>query len=196
MIVDGALYCLGYFGGRTAFVVRMLKKLRVDASQLDDLRRLWDEHPARTMFLGKFSYGIAQSFIVVAGAVKMDLRKFFGYGALAAVAQYITLVLLGYFLGNAFGGSVAAVINNIQYAVAGAALIISGYLCFSLVPAALLPLDVRAKIVDGAYYAYIFDVDFARALRWIPGSEADFALRRRVYERVFREGGGYRVVIE
>ncbi len=130
MIVDGFLYGLGYFGTRTSFVQRILRKMKVEEGELDELRQLWEQHPARTMFLGKFSYGIAQSFIVVAGAVKMDLRKFFGYGALAAVAQYVSLLFLGYFFGSALGGNASAIINNIQYIIAGAVLIISGYYVF------------------------------------------------------------------
>ena len=61
---------------------------------------------------------------------EMSIRKFFAYGALAALVQYITLLLLGYFFGNAFGGSVSGIIENLQYVIAGATLIISGYYIF------------------------------------------------------------------
>jgi membrane protein DedA with SNARE-associated domain len=130
MAMDGLYYYAGYFGSRTKFAQKMLRKIKVQHSQMEAVRTLWEEHPARTMFLGKFSYGIAQAFIVVAGTVKMNLRKFFGYGALAALAQYITLLLLGYFFGNAFGGSLSAMVQNIQYATGGAAVIILGYYIF------------------------------------------------------------------
>lgn len=130
MGMDALYYCLGYFGSRTAFAKRMLKKMSVGESQLDELRSTWETYPARTMFVGKISYGIAQAFIVVAGVVKMNLQKFFTYGALVAVAQYGTLLLAGYFFGNAFGGSAAGVVENIQYVVGGATLIISGYYVF------------------------------------------------------------------
>jgi membrane protein DedA with SNARE-associated domain len=83
------------------------------------------------MFIGKLSYGIAQAFIIVAGMVKMNLRKFFSYGALVAVAQYGTLLILGYFFGNAFGGKLSVIIENLQYVIAGVILVMSGYYIFS-----------------------------------------------------------------
>jgi membrane protein DedA with SNARE-associated domain len=130
MGMDAFYYYSGYFGSQTPFAQNMLQKMKIEEDQLKDLRSIWEEHPARTMFVGKFSYGIAQAFIVVAGVVKMSIRKFFAYGALAALAQYITLLLLGYFFGNAFGGSVSGIIENLQYVIAGATLIISGYYIF------------------------------------------------------------------
>lgn len=127
MVMDAFWYFMGYFGWQTSFAKRMLKKMKVEESHLDDVRKLWDEHPARTMFIGKLSYGIAAAFIVVAGMIKFSLREFFSYGALVAVAQYVTLILLGYFFGDAFGGTLTGVVNNLQYAIAGAATILSGY---------------------------------------------------------------------
>jgi membrane protein DedA with SNARE-associated domain len=127
MIMDAFWYFLGYFGWQTAFAKRMLHKMNVRESHLDEVRVLWDEHPARTMFIGKLSYGIAAAFIVVAGMIKFSLREFFSYGALIAILQYFTLILLGYFFGNAFGGTLAGVVDNIQYAIVGAATILSAY---------------------------------------------------------------------
>jgi len=129
MGMDAIYYYSGYFGSRTSFAQRMIRKMDVQEDQLNDLRSLWEQHPARTMFIGKLSYGIAQAFIVVAGAVKMNIRKFFTYGAIVAVVEFGTLLLAGYFFGNAFG-SVSVVVENIQYVVAGATLIISGYYIF------------------------------------------------------------------
>jgi membrane protein DedA with SNARE-associated domain len=130
MGMDAIYYYSGYFGGQTAFVKRMLGKMNVQESHLSELRLLWDEHPARTMFIGKLSYGIAQAFIVAAGVVKMNIREFFTYGALVAVAQFGTLLLVGYFFGNAFGGSLEGIIGNLQYVIAGATLVIGGYYVF------------------------------------------------------------------
>ena len=130
MGMDALYYYSGHFGARTAFIKRMLEKMNVKESHLDELRVMWEEHPARTMFIGKLSYGVAQAFIVVAGVVKMNIRKFFEYGAIVAVAQFGTLLLAGYFFGNAFGGNLAALIGNIQYVLAGAALILALYYIF------------------------------------------------------------------
>ncbi|HUZ92973.1 MAG TPA: hypothetical protein VNG29_03170 [Candidatus Paceibacterota bacterium] len=130
MGMDALYYFSGYFGGRTALAKRMLKKIGIREEEIDEVRLLWEKHPARTMFVGKLSYGVAQAFIVAAGVVKMRLRLFFAYGALVAVAQYGTLLLLGYFFGNAFGGNTALIAENIQYVIAGFAVVVSAYYMF------------------------------------------------------------------
>jgi membrane-associated protein len=129
--LDGGYYAIGYFGGRTAFAKRMLKKIGVTEDHVNDVRELWSRRPCLTMFIGKLSYGIASSFIVVAGIVRMPLSKFFTYGALVAVLQYGTLLLLGYYLGNSFGGTAAKVISNAEYIVAFAVVGISIYYVLS-----------------------------------------------------------------
>jgi len=80
-----------------------------------------------TMLIGKLSYGIASAFIVVAGVVKMPLRVFFTYGVLVAILEYGTLLFAGYFLGTSLGGSVTRIINNVQYGIAGLAIVVSIY---------------------------------------------------------------------
>lgn len=130
--LDGVYYAIGHFGGRTHFARRMLAKLGVTDDHLESVRVLWEKRPGWTMLIGKLSYGIASAFIVVAGIVKMPLRKFFTYGILVAILQYGTLLLLGYFLGASFGGSISKVIDNVQYVIAFAAVAISGYYIFTL----------------------------------------------------------------
>lgn len=125
--LDGVYYALGYFGGHTAFAERMLKRIGITDDHLVRVRVLWERRPAMTMLIGKLSYGIASAFIVVAGMVKMPLRTFFAYGSLVAVLQYGTLLLAGYFLGASFGGNIVAIINNAQYALAFAAIVICAY---------------------------------------------------------------------
>jgi membrane protein DedA with SNARE-associated domain len=129
--LDGIYYAIGHFGGRTAFAERMLAKIGITDDHLEEVRLLWVRRPGTTMFIGKLSYGIASAFIVVAGMVKMPLAKFFAYGSIVAVLQYGTLLLLGYFLGASFGGSIARIISNVQYVIAFAALAISGYYLFT-----------------------------------------------------------------
>lgn len=129
--LDGAYYAAGYFGGRTAFAERMLKKIGITDDHLAQVRTLWERRPAMTMLIGKLSYGIASAFIVVAGMVKMPLRTFFAYGSLVAVLQYGALLLAGYFLGASLGGSVVKIIENAQYVLAFAAIVISGYYILS-----------------------------------------------------------------
>ena len=125
--LDGVYYAMGYFGGRSKFAERMLEKLNITNDHLQQVRVLWERRPFMTMLIGKLSYGIATAFIVVAGMVKMPLRIFFRYGILVAILEYGTLLLAGYFLGASLGGSIARVIDNIQYAIAFGAVALTGY---------------------------------------------------------------------
>lgn len=129
--LDLVYYAIGHFGGRTRFVQKMLKKLRIHDGHLEDVRKLWERRPGWTMFIGKISYGIASAFIVVAGMVRMPLPQFVGWGAVVAVVQYGGLLALGYFFGNAFGSSIEGLLKNIEYVIAGLAIAISGYYIFS-----------------------------------------------------------------
>lgn len=131
MIVDTLYYILGHFGGSTAFAQRMLKRIGVEQSHLDKVRTLWDKHAARTMIIGKLSYGISASFIVVAGMVRMPLLKFYGWGAVAAILQYVVLLVLGYFFGLSIGNSVEKILNSTEYILLGASVIIIAYYLFT-----------------------------------------------------------------
>jgi len=125
--MDAVYYAIGHYGAKTAFVQRMMKKLGITADHLDQVRVLWEKRPGWTMFIGKVSYGIAHAFIVVAGTVRMPLPLFFKWASIIAVVQYGTLLLLGYFLGTSFGGTVEKVILNVQYVVAVATVAITAY---------------------------------------------------------------------
>ena len=131
MGMDGLYYALGYFGGNTRFARRMLKKLHITEDHLDDVRKLWEHHPMSTMFIGKLSYGIGSTFVSVAGMIKMRITTFFKYGALVAITQYWTLLALGYFFGNSFGGKISNILQNMQYLVAGVGVLLTVYYIFS-----------------------------------------------------------------
>lgn len=127
MIMDAFYYALGYYGGKTAIAQKMLRKIGVEESHLEDIRKLWEKHAGKTMFLGKLSYGIASSFIAFAGTVHMPLKKFFGWGAIVALVQFGTLLLLGYFLGASLGGTITRILENIQYAIVAITLLVTLY---------------------------------------------------------------------
>lgn len=129
--LDAGYYAIGHFGGHTPFAEKMLAKLGITDDHLEKVRVLWEERPGMTMLIGKLSYGIASAFIVVAGMVRMPLRQFFKYGIMVAVLEYGTLLFAGYFLGATFGGTAAKIINNVQYIIALAALVLTAYYIIS-----------------------------------------------------------------
>lgn len=130
VILDSFFYFLGKYGGKTALAQKLLAKIGVNDAHLEDVRGLWEKHGFRTMFFSKLSYGLSATFLLVAGIVDMNLGKFMRYAALVALAQYGVLFVLGYFFGNSFG-SVANVLNNLQYIIAVVLLVATGYYIFT-----------------------------------------------------------------
>lgn len=131
IIIDLGLYGLGQWVGHAGWTRSMLVRLRITPERLDSVRAHWNEHPARTMFIGKFSYGVAFTFIIAAGMVRMSLRKFLGYGALAAVAEYSLYLGSGYLVGASLGGDIVTIINNVQYVVLGGSVLLIAYYGFA-----------------------------------------------------------------
>ncbi len=117
LFTDVIYYGLGVFAAKTAFVRRLLHKIGVTAEHLEKARALWNNHPGKTMFLGKLSYGIAPSFFVVAGMIRMSLKRFIGYNAVIAAFQYGVCLALGYFLGSVAGGSIVNIVSNFQIVI-------------------------------------------------------------------------------
>lgn len=127
---DAFYYALGHWGGKTKLAHKLLAKVGVQQDHLKDVKRLWENHPGKTMFVGKLSYGIASSFVVLAGTVGMSLKKFFGWGAAVAISQYWTLLAVGYFFGNAVGGTTAKILDSIQWLILGLSVAAIGYYFF------------------------------------------------------------------
>ncbi len=130
MIVDLSCYYLGYVGANTRWVVKVIHRMGVTEEHLDEVRTLWQTYPGKTMFISKLSYGVAAGFIVVAGLVKMDVKKFFTYGLAVAVMHYGVLLFLGYFFGQTFGGTITAILEKIPYVIAALSVLAIGYYFF------------------------------------------------------------------
>ncbi|MDZ4227339.1 MAG: hypothetical protein U1D26_02560, partial [Patescibacteria group bacterium] len=117
-------------------------KIGVTAEHLEKARALWDKHPGKTMFFSKLSYGIAPSFFVVAGMVHMSLWKFLGFNAAIAALLYGATLIAGYFFGNAVGGSIISMINNIQIVIG---VLVTGIIVFYFVRSYFRKLLLKEK---------------------------------------------------
>lgn len=122
---DVFYYSLGYWGGKSGWAHWLLGKIGVRTEHLEGVKELWEKNPGKTMFIGKLSYGIASTFVVLAGTVKMSLKKFFGWGVIVAISQYWTLLAVGYFFGTSLSST--NIIEDAQYVVGGVALVGSLY---------------------------------------------------------------------
>lgn len=130
IIVDLGCYYLGFFGAKASWIKKVLGKLGVTEDHLEEVRELWHAHPGKTMFLSKLSYGVAAGFIVVAGLVRMDIRKFITYGAIIAVLHYGLLLFVGFFFGATFGGTIVGLLEKAPYVIAGLSVLAVVYIFF------------------------------------------------------------------
>jgi membrane protein DedA with SNARE-associated domain len=124
--VDLSCYLLGRFLGKKELTHRFLRRIHIYEEDIHNVRHMWTNHPGKTMFFGKLSYGVAAGFIVVAGMVEMPLAQFFKWGLLVALMHYGTLLVLGYFFGSSFG-SVSGVLEHVQYVIGGLIILATAY---------------------------------------------------------------------
>jgi membrane-associated protein len=130
VLVDAFMYVVGRFGGETRFAKWFLKKVGVTKEHLEGVHNLWDKHAGKTMFFSKLSYGLAATFLVVAGLVKMSPKKFFSYAVLVTIMQYGVLLLLGYYFGSAFG-TISNLLNNLALVLLAVSIFITAYYVFT-----------------------------------------------------------------
>ncbi len=128
--MDLVCYWLGHYGWQWGWVRRLAARAGITDEHFSDVQHLWHHHGFKTMFLSKLSYGIAAAFVIVAGVVRMSLKRFIIYGVIVTVLQYGTLLMLGYFLGTAFGGTVETVLKSIEYILVIIAVGGVGYIFF------------------------------------------------------------------
>lgn len=64
------------------------------------MKKLWTNHPLKTMILGKNAYIISIAIVASAGAVKMSYLRFLSYSIPSAFIQPFFLLFIGYYLWN------------------------------------------------------------------------------------------------
>lgn len=76
----------------------------VKKKYFDQTTAFFDKHGNKALVIGRF-VPIVRTFItVVAGASRMDRRRFFTWSAIGAVLWVFSVTLVGYFLGKSFPG--------------------------------------------------------------------------------------------
>ena len=126
IIPDTIFYLSGRYGSERPIVQRWAARIGVTNEHLADAKRLWNSHPGKTMLMSKFAYGISSAFLFMAGLMRMPIYTFYGYSVSISFAHYIVIMTVGYFFGATIVGA-GEIVRMIEYGVAGAALLISGY---------------------------------------------------------------------
>jgi membrane-associated protein len=97
----------------------------IKRKHLEKTSDFFDKHGNKALVLGRFVPFVRTYITVVAGVTQMERRRFFLWSAVGAFAWVLSIVLLGYFLGETF----PALGKNIDYAVLA-------ILAFSVIPIA------------------------------------------------------------
>jgi len=91
-------YGIGHEAGKKLFTKKDSFFFRKD--YLDSAETFYEKHGGKTVTLGQFIPVVRTFAPIVAGASKLDKRKFFYYNFAGAVAWGILVPLLGYWLGH------------------------------------------------------------------------------------------------
>lgn len=105
---------LGYWIGRRAgpSLFRRENSRIFKKKYIDHTEEFFNKYGAAAIILGRF-IAIVRTFItVLAGAGKMDFRRYALYSAIGAALWTVTLTVLGYLIGN-----VPVIKNNLEYAI-------------------------------------------------------------------------------
>jgi membrane-associated protein len=118
---------VGWWIGRTAgpAVLERPNSRLVKAHHVARARAFFDRNGARAVVLARFVPVVRTFTTVMAGAARMDLRRFAFYSLVGGVAWTTSVTLLGYWLGQ-----VAVVRHHVE-------LVVLGVVALSVVPVAI-----------------------------------------------------------
>jgi membrane-associated protein len=117
---------VGWWIGRTAgpAVFERPGSRLINAHHVERAREFFDRNGARTVVLARFVPVVRTFTTVMAGAARMDLRRFALYSLAGGIAWTTSVTLLGYWLGQ-----VAVVRDHVE-------LVVLGVVALSLLPVA------------------------------------------------------------
>jgi len=87
----------------------------IKRSYFEKTSAFFERHGNKALVIGRFVPFVRTYITVVAGATKMDRRRFFVWSLVGAVAWVWSITLIGYFVGQAFPW----LASNIDYAILG-----------------------------------------------------------------------------
>ena len=104
LLADIACDAMYYRIGRRSFTSKRVSSF-VDKSNflsghLNTMKRLWSNHPIKTMIFGKNAYMISVAIVASAGMSDMSFSRFLSYSIPASFIQPIILLFIGYHLWN------------------------------------------------------------------------------------------------
>lgn len=102
VIPDTIYYYIGRYGQENRFVSFFTRKFTSLLGKKNVVKKLWENHTKKTMFLIKLAYGLSVPFIVAAGFTKVSYRKFISSALFVTLIQYGLIMFGGYLLGHSY----------------------------------------------------------------------------------------------
>lgn len=100
IIGDVILYLIGFVGGRPA-LLKAEKFLKIKHSLVEKIRRRFQKSGPRIIFYVKTTTGLCWITFLLAGAVKMNFKRFLFYSVLGGIIWSSSLTATGFFFGFA-----------------------------------------------------------------------------------------------
>jgi len=91
-------YLLGRIGGNI-IVEKFIKRRKFGKKMIDKLEEFSQKHSTKTIFLTRITYGISMFTFMIAGSLKMNLKKFLSVSFIATICWVLIMVSLGYGFG-------------------------------------------------------------------------------------------------
>jgi len=101
LVGDSLYYAIGRWG-RNQFIERWGKYIGVTPSRLIRVEEHFKRHSGKTLLLGKLTQGIGGLILVAAGAADMPYGKFLWFNTLGTIPKTLTLLVIGFFFGQAY----------------------------------------------------------------------------------------------
>jgi len=151
-------YAIGRIGGPRV-LEKWLPHFHFSKGKLKRLEFYFREHSTKAFFITRITYGLSCAFLMMAGALKMKLRKFFGVNILASFVWVIMMFSIGY----TFGASYALLSKVVK--VITVWLVVVLFIVITLVAIGLvywLRKKARMKFLEK-----VFNQESWRKLKWL-----------------------------
>lgn len=99
---DAFYYAVGYWGG-TAVIKKWGHWLRLDLDKTVKLKNYFDNHGGKILLWAKIAPDLSATVILAgAGLARYNFKLFFRYGLMVEIPKTAILMLIGYFVGDAY----------------------------------------------------------------------------------------------
>jgi membrane protein DedA with SNARE-associated domain len=128
---DSLGYLIGRTGGRP-LVLRVGRYVGLTPARLDRVEAFTNRHGPKVVVVARFVEGLRQLNGIVAGVAGMPWRRFVVFNAIGAAAWVGVWATAGFLAGNHIAAIEATVSRYQWYAIAGAVLVVIGYVLLRL----------------------------------------------------------------